>query len=200
MIYHTQCVSSATENSLLMVDMPFGSYQESPEKAYANAAKLIEAGAQIIKLEGGKWLANTISFLSDRGIPTCGHLGLTPQSVHKLGGYKVQGTNPKNANSIIDAAKTLEENGVDLIVLELIPAELGKKITQQIKIPTIGIGAGVFVDGQVLVLHDILGLNFGHTPKFVKSFFSTGNTIEQVVKNYINAVRKKEYPNLEHSY
>ncbi len=200
MIYHTRCVSSVTKNSMIMVDMPFGSYQESPEKAYANASQLMEAGAQVVKLEGGKWLAKTISFLSDRGIPTCAHLGLTPQSVHKLGGYKVQGVNTKTAKLITDAAKILEENGVDVIVLELIPSELGKRVTQQIQIPTIGIGAGVFVDGQVLVLHDMLGLTNGLQPKFVRSFFSMSKTIEQAVKNYISAVRNKEYPSSEHSY
>ena len=200
MIYHTRCVSKVTKNSMIMVDMPFGSYQESPENAYRNASQLMEAGAQIVKLEGGKWLAETITFLSDRGIPTCAHLGLTPQSVHKLGGYKVQGIETQNATSIIESAKILEESGVDIVVLELIPSELGKKITKHIKIPTIGIGAGVFVDGQVLVLHDMLGLSEGHNPKFAKSFFSKGDTIEQAIRNYINAVRNKEYPNSEHSY
>ena len=199
-IYHTCCVSKATKNSMIMVDMPFGSYQESPEKAYSNAGQLMEAGAQIVKLEGGKWLAETISFLSKRGIPTCAHLGLTPQSVYKLGGYKVQGTNTKNANSIIESAKILEASGVDIIVLELIPSELGKKITQHLKIPTIGIGAGIFVDGQVLVLYDMLGLSQGHKPKFVKSFFSKGETIEQAIKSYLNAVKNKEYPSSNHSY
>ncbi len=200
MIYHTRCVSNATKNSMIMVDMPFGSYQESPEKAYSNAAQLMEAGAQIVKLEGGKWLSETISFLSDRGIPTCGHLGLTPQSVHKLGGYKVQGTETKKAVSIIESAKILEESGVDIFVLELIPSELAKKITQHVKVPTIGIGAGIYVDGQVLVLHDMLGLSQGHNPKFAKSFFSKGDTIEQAIKNYIDAVKNKEYPSSRHSY
>lgn len=200
MIYHTRCVSNAAKNSMIMVDMPFSTYQESPEKAYANAAQLMKAGAHIVKLEGGKWLAKTITFLSDRGIPTCAHIGLTPQSVYKLGGYKVQGTNPKDAETIIDTAKILEKSGVDLIVLELIPSELGKKITEQMLIPTIGIGAGIFVDGQVLVLHDMLGLSNDHNPKFVKSFFNGGETIEQAIKNYISAVRKKEYPSSAHSY
>ena len=200
MIYHTRCVSNATKNSMIMVDMPFGSYQESPEKAYSNAAQLMEAGAQIVKLEGGKWLSETISFLSDRGIPTCAHLGLTPQSVHKLGGYKVQGTETKKAVSIIESAKILEESGVDIFVLELIPSELAKKITQHVKVPTIGIGAGIYVDGQVLVLHDMLGLSEGHNPKFAKSFFSKGDTIEQAIKNYIDAVKNKEYPSSRHSY
>lgn len=200
MIYHTRCVSKVTKNSMILVDMPFGSYQESPEQAYRNASKLMEAGAQIVKLEGGRWLAETISFLSDRGIPTCAHLGLTPQSVHKLGGYKVQGTDTKNAISIIESAKILEESGVDIVVLELIPSELGKKITKHVKIPTIGIGAGVFVDGQVLVLHDMLGLSEGHNPKFAKSFFNKGNTIEQAIQNYINAVKNRDYPSSSHSY
>ena len=200
MIYHTRCVSNATKNSMIMVDMPFGSYQESPEKAYSNAAQLMEAGAQIVKLEGGKWLSETIAFLSDRGIPTCAHLGLTPQSVHKLGGYKVQGTETKKAVSMIESAKILEESGVDIFVLELIPSELGKKITQHVKIPTIGIGAGIYVDGQVLVLHDMLGLSEGHNPKFAKSFFSKGDTIEQAIRNYIHAVKNKEYPSSNHSY
>ncbi|OUW01514.1 MAG: 3-methyl-2-oxobutanoate hydroxymethyltransferase [Betaproteobacteria bacterium TMED156] len=200
MIYHTRCVSKAAKNAMVMVDMPFGSYQESPRQAYSNAALLMEAGAKIIKLEGGEWLAETVSFLSDRGIPTCAHLGLTPQSVHKLGGYKIQGKSLENAEKIVRAAKILEGSGVDLIVLELIPTELGKRISKLISIPTIGIGAGVYVDGQVLVLHDILGLTPSPNPRFVKSFFYSGDSIEQAIKNYILAVKEKKYPDSSNSY
>ena len=200
MIYHTNCVSKNTKNSMIMVDMPFGSYQKSPEQAYSNASPLLESGAQIVKLEGGKWLGKTIKFLSDRGIPSCAHLGLTPQSVHKIGGYKIQGKDKKDAKEIFESAKILEESGVDLIILELIPSELGERISNAVSIPTIGIGAGNGVDGQILVLYDLLGVSSSAKPKFVKNFFESSKSIESAIKKYVDEVKKGKYPDSNHSY
>ena len=200
MIYHTNCVSKNIKNSMIMVDMPFGSYQKSPEQAYSNASQLLESGGEIVKLEGGKWLSQTIKFLSDRGIPSCAHLGLTPQSVHKIGGYKIQGKEKKDAKEIFESAKILEESGVDLIILELVPSELGKRISKTVSIPTIGIGAGSGVDGQIMVLYDLLGVSSGAKPKFVKNFLESSKSIENAIKNYVDEVKKGKYPDSTHSY
>ena len=179
MAYHTEIVKRGNSRTLLMTDMPFMSYA-SESQAMDNAAILMQAGAQMVKLEGGEWLAETIYMLTERGIPVCGHVGLTPQSVHKLGGYKVQGKEEESAQQMIAEAQVLEEAGADLIVVECVPSSLGRELSQALHIPVIGIGAGPDTDAQVLVLQDMLGIS-QRLPKFSKNFprsksqYSRGN-------------------------
>jgi 3-methyl-2-oxobutanoate hydroxymethyltransferase len=165
----------------------------------ANATRLMQAGAQMVKMEGGTWLSNTISKLVARGIPVCAHLGLTPQSVNTLGGFKVQGRTPKEAKSILADAVEIKDAGASLLVLECVPASLASDISRKLDIPVIGIGAGPGTDAQVLVLHDLLGLT-EHTARFVQNFMAGQNTIQGAVKAFVNAVKAGEYPTLEHSY
>ncbi|MBX9893727.1 MAG: 3-methyl-2-oxobutanoate hydroxymethyltransferase [Nitrosomonas sp.] len=200
MIYHTRCVARGASNAFIIADMPFGSYQKSPEQAFENAAALIAAGAQMVKIEGGQLMAATVSFLTQRGIPVCAHIGLTPQSVHQLGGYKLQGNTDKTAKQLLDDAKALEKSGAGMIVLELIPAKLAKKITLALTIPTIGIGAGPDCAGQVLVLHDMLGISQGKKPRFVKDFMVNSNNIQEAVNQYVTAVKTGQFPGKEHQY
>ena len=200
MAYHTQCVARGNSTSWIIGDMPFGSYQESPAQAYKNAAILMAAGAQMVKLEGGAWLAPTVKFLSERGIPVCGHVGLTPQSVHSLGGYRVQGRDESDANALISDAKTLELAGADMVVLELIPSLLGKRVTDSLRIPTIGIGAGPHTTGQVLVLHDMLDITPGRRPRFAKNFMEGQPGIREAITRFIRDVKSGEYPAPEHGY
>ena len=155
-VYHTACVARGAKNAFIIGDMPFGTFQISPQEAFRNAAEIMAAGAQMVKIEGGRPMLETIAFLTERGIPVCGHLGLTPQSVHQLGGYKVQGKAEDDAQRLLDDARILEEAGAGMIVLEAIPASLATQVTAAAKVPTIGIGAGVDCHGQVLVLHDML--------------------------------------------
>lgn len=200
MIYHTRCVARGASNAFIIADMPFGSYQKSPEQAFENAAALIAAGAQMVKIEGGQLMAATVSFLTQRGIPVCAHIGLTPQSVYQLGGYKLQGNTDKAAKQLLDDAKDLEKSGAGMIVLELIPAKLAKKITLALTIPTIGIGAGPDCAGQVLVLHDMLGISQGKKPRFVKDFMVNSNNIQEAVNQYVTAVKTGQFPGKEHQY
>jgi len=199
MVYHTKCVSRGNQSAFLMADMPFASYS-TPEQAMENAARLMRAGAQMVKLEGGEWLANTIKFLVDRSVPVCAHLGLMPQSVHTLGGFKVQGKSPEAAKKLIAEAKLLEEAGAQMLLLEAIPSELGSQVTQAIQIPTIGIGAGPDCSGQVLVMHDMLGAFPGRTPKFVKNFLEGQASIEAAIKAYVTAVKAGSFPAPEHCF
>jgi len=199
MVYHTKCVSRGNQSAFLMADMPFASYS-TPEQAMENAARLMRAGAQMVKLEGGEWLANTIKFLVDRSVPVCAHLGLMPQSVHTLGGFKVQGKSPEAAKKLIAEAKLLEEAGAQMLLLEAIPSELGSQVTQAIQIPTIGIGAGPDCSGQVLVMHDMLGAFPGRTPKFVKNFLEGQASIEAAIKAYVPAVKAGSFPAPEHCF
>lgn len=199
MIYHTQCVSRGNEHSLIMADMPFNSIN-SLEDTLNNAGRLMQAGAHLVKLEGDAWLAPYITALSQRGIPVCAHLGLTPQAVNKLGGYKVQGKESAAANHMIDTACALEEAGADIILLECVPTSLAELITKKVSVPVIGIGAGNVTDGQVLVMHDMLGLNTGHTPKFVKNFMLEADSIQDAFKRYDEAVKSSEFPSLEYSF
>ncbi len=200
MVYHGRCVVRGIKRALLVTDMPFMSYQESPQQALMNAGRLMRrGGAQVVKLEGGAAMAPTVKFLTERGIPVCGHLGLTPQSVNQLGGYRVQGRDEKTAEQIRKDAKLLEQAGASLIVLEAVPAALAKTITQELSIPTIGIGAGPDCDGQILVLQDMLGL-YPKPPKFAKNFMDGAHSIEQAVKNYITAVKTRSFPGSEHTY
>lgn len=200
MIYHTRCVARGVSNALIMTDMPFGSYQVSPDQAFANAAKIMAAGAHIVKIEGGHVMAETVQFLTQRGIPVCAHIGLTPQSVHQLGGYKLQGATEKSAKCLLDDAKLLEKSGAALIVLEVVPASLAQKITQTLSIPTIGIGAGPHCSAQVLVLHDMLGLYQGKKPRFVENFLLECPSIQQAVANYITAVKTGKFPGEQHEF
>lgn len=200
MIYHTRCVARGAGNALIMTDMPFGSYQTSPEHAFANAAKIMAAGAHIVKIEGGQIMADTIQFLTQRGIPVCAHIGLTPQSIHQLGGYKLQGNTEKSAKHLLDDAKILEKAGASLVVLEVVPAKLAQTITQTLSIPTIGIGAGPHCSAQVLVLHDMLGLHHGKKPRFVKDFLTGSQSIQQAIANYVTAVKAGQFPSEEHEF
>jgi 3-methyl-2-oxobutanoate hydroxymethyltransferase len=200
MAYHCACVSRGVTRALIIGDMPFGSYQVSPEQAFENAAILMQTGAQVVKLEGGAPMAETVRFLVERGIPVCAHLGLTPQSVHQLGGFRVQGREADAAQRLRDDAKLLQAAGASLLVLEAVPAALAKTISNELVIPTIGIGAGVGTDGQVLVLQDMLGLYPRPSPKFSRNFMQGAESIEAAVKAYVEAVRGKTFPGPEHSY
>ena len=199
MVYHTSCVAKGQASTFLIADMPFGSYS-TPEQAMLNAAQLMRAGAHMVKLEGGAWLAETVKFLVERSIPVCAHLGLLPQSVHTLGGFKVQGKSTESAQTLINDAKALQEAGAQLLVLEAIPSELGKKVTDAIQIPTIGIGAGPDCSGQVLVMHDMLGAFPGRSPKFVKNFLTGQSSIEAAFKCYVQEVKTGKFPGPEHCF
>jgi len=201
MVYHTQCVASANQGAWLIADMPYMSYS-TDESLLKNAAKLMRAGANMVKVEGGEWLCQGIHKLSQRGVPVCAHLGLTPQSVDALGGFKVQGREENSARQIIQDAVAIEKAGASLLVLECIPTSLAQEITQQLKIPTIGIGAGNQTDGQVLVLQDMLGLNDDFKPKFVKNFFENDDvtSVNQAIAAYISEVKDRTFPSDKHSF
>ncbi|OUR80946.1 3-methyl-2-oxobutanoate hydroxymethyltransferase [Colwellia psychrerythraea] len=199
MAYHTRCVKRGVEESLIIADMPFMSYA-SQEQALANAALLMQAGASMVKIEGGAWLNGTISALVERGVPVCAHLGLTPQSVNILGGFKVQGRDDDKAQQMIADAKALEAAGAQLLVLECIPATLGEAITQALTIPTIGIGAGKDTDGQILVMHDALGIACNYMPKFSRNFLKDTGDIKKAVELYISEVSEGNFPGDEHIF
>ena len=198
MAYHTAAVKRGIKNSLLITDMPFMSYS-SELKALDNAATLMQAGAQMVKLEGGEWLADTVYALTERGIPVCGHVGLTPQSVFKLGGYKVQGKDQTAAEKMLADAKTLQQAGADLIVVECVPSALGGELAQSLDIPVIGIGAGPDTDAQVLVLHDMLGIS-RRLPKFSKNYLDQCASIQSAIKTYGEEVRNGVFPSPEHCF
>ncbi len=201
MIYHAASVKRGSKRSLIFVDLPFLTYQVSIPEAIRNAGRVLqESGAHGVKLEGGRAMAETVRALVDRGIPVMGHLGLTPQSVNALGGYRVQGRDAAAAERLLDDAKALEDGGACAIVLELLPAELATRISSSIGIPTIGIGAGPGCDGQVLVLHDMLGLNEQFNPKFLKRFAELGEAVRSAVRAYAAEVRDGRYPGSEHSF
>lgn len=192
MLYHTEIVSRGVSNALLMADMPYMSYS-TPEEAIANAAELMQSGAQIVKLEGTEWLADIIAFMSERGIPVCGHLGLLPQSVDKTSGYRVQGKEQESAEKILANARSYEEAGADIILLECVPATLAKKITETVNVPVIGIGAGGFTDSQVLVIYDLLGLS-QKTPSFVKNYMGSSETVAEALSDFAKEVRNGTFP------
>jgi 3-methyl-2-oxobutanoate hydroxymethyltransferase len=201
MIYHAAAVRRGAPRALLLVDMPFLSYQVSVPEAIRNAGRVLqETGAQGVKLEGGLPMAETVRALVDRGIPVLGHLGLTPQSVHTLGGYRVQGREVSAAERLLADARALEEAGACGIVLELLPAALARRVSAALTIPTIGIGAGAGCDGQVLVLHDMLGLNEMFNPKFLKRYGALGEAVRAAVRAYAAEVREGTYPGPEHSF
>lgn len=199
MAYHTQCVKRGVEETLIISDMPFMAYA-TKEQAFTNAAKLMQAGASMVKMEGGAWLKETITALVERGIPVCAHLGLTPQSVNVFGGFKVQGREDSQAKQMIQDAVELEKAGAQLLVLECIPSELGKAISEAISIPTIGIGAGKDTDGQILVMHDALGISCSYMPKFSRNFLIDTGDIKKAVELYIEEVSNGNFPGPEHIF
>ena len=200
-VYHTACVARGAKNAFIIGDMPFGTFQVSPQDAFRNAAEIMAAGAQMVKIEGGRPMLETIAFLTERGIPVCGHLGLTPQSVHQLGGYKVQGKTDDDAQRLLDDARILEQAGAGMIVLEAIPAALASQVTAASSVPTIGIGAGVDCHGQVLVLHDMLDVYPGKKAKFVKNYMkAAAGSIQDAVALYVAEVRSGKFPGCEHSF
>jgi 3-methyl-2-oxobutanoate hydroxymethyltransferase len=198
--YHTACVARVRPRAWVLADMPWGSYHESPAQAYANAARLMAEGAQMVKIEGGAWLAPTVEFITRRGIPVCAHLGLTPQTVHQLGGYRVQGRDDAAAAQLIADAKLLESSGADMVLVELIPSPLGARLTEALRVPTIGIGAGPHTTGQVLVLHDILDVTPGRKARFAKNYMQGAGSIHEAVRRYVNEVRTRAYPGPEHGF
>ncbi len=201
MIHHCKAVSRGVKRAMVIGDMPFMSYQASTEEAVRNAGRFLkEAEAEAVKLEGGTEIYETINKIVKSGIPVMGHLGLTPQSIHQFGGYGVRGRNEEQASKMVEDAKGLEEAGVFSIVLEKVPALLAKRITEEVRIPVIGIGAGVYCDGQVLVAHDMLGLSGDFTPKFSKRYSEIGDEIKRCFRQYIEEVKNKEFPAEEHSY
>ncbi|HZP91443.1 MAG TPA: 3-methyl-2-oxobutanoate hydroxymethyltransferase [Burkholderiales bacterium] len=200
MVYHTGCVARRTQRALVLGDMPFGSYQQSPQQAFENAARLMSAGAHMLKLEGGEVMAETVAFLASRGIPVCGHIGLTPQSVHALGGYKIQGKTEDAAQALIRAGRALQQAGAGMMVVELVPAPVGKELAEALEIPVIGIGAGPHCDGQILNLYDMLDIYPGKKPRFVKNFMEGAGSIQAAVGNFVREVKAGTFPGPEHSF
>ena len=194
MAYHVRCVAQGNRSAWVIGDLPFGSYQQSHAQAMESATVLMQAGAHMVKLEGGGWTADTIRFLTERGIPVCAHLGLTPQSVHALGGYRIQGKDDASAATLRLHAQQLADAGAAMLVLELMPSAVGAAITAGLPIPTIGIGAGVDCSGQVLVLHDMLGLGHGKQPRFVRNFMQGAPSIEAAIATYVADVKARRFP------
>jgi len=201
MVYHTQCVARGSKRPFLMADMSWGSFQESPSQAMHNAVRLMAAGAHMVKLEGGAYMADTVRFLVERGAPVCAHIGLTPQSVHQLGGYRVQGRGDEAAGQLKQDALALQQAGAALMVMEMVPAPLAAEISAGlVAMATIGIGAGRDCHGQVLVLHDMLGVYPGRKARFVKNFMDGSGSIEEAVTRYVRAVKDGSFPGPEHCY
>ncbi|MBI5277780.1 MAG: 3-methyl-2-oxobutanoate hydroxymethyltransferase [Burkholderiales bacterium] len=201
MVYHTECVARGNRSAWIIGDLPFGSYQESKEQALRSATALMQAGAQMVKLEGGGWTAPTVRFLVERGVPVCAHLGLTPQSVHALGGYRVQGRDEQAAATLKQHASELSDAGAAMLVLELVPSSLAQEVTAALPIPVIGIGAGVHCSGQVMVLHDMLNLTAGKLPRFVRNFMHGAGSVDDAVRRYVTAVKDQSFPDAElHTY
>lgn len=196
--YHTASVARGASRPLILADVPFG-HLGSPQATYEAAVRLLRAGAAMVKLEGGAWLAETVRFLTERSIPVCAHVGLTPQSVHAFGGFKVQGRGD-DARQVVDDALALQAAGAQLIVVEAVPAALGARLTESLRIPTIGIGAGAQCSGQVLVLHDMLGVFPGRRPRFVRDFVTGAASIEAGVAAYVEAVKSGSFPGEEHGF
>lgn len=209
MVYHTQCVAAGAPDTLIIADMPLGSYETNADMAYQNALQLIQAGAHMVKLEGGGAMVNIVRHLTGLGIAVCAHLGFTPQSVQQLGGYKIQGKSAASAEHILQDAIAMSEAGATYILLEMVPASLARQITDSTNTPTIGIGAGVDCSGQVLVLQDLLGIYTGvaskapgdyKAPRFTKNFLCETNSVQQAIANYVQAVKNKTFPAIKHSY
>ena len=199
-LYHLRCVKNGNSNAHIMADMPFMSYA-TEQLAYTNATRLMQGGANSIKVEGGEVILKITELLANKGIPICAHLGLTPQSINRTGGYFVQGRDPSSHDKFIAEAKDLENAGAELILLECIPVELTEKIVDALSIPTIGIGAGSLTDGQIMVIHDLLGITCLDTPpKFVKNFLEKGETIQSAIRKYVLEVKSGAYPSTEHCF
>ncbi|MBT2772016.1 3-methyl-2-oxobutanoate hydroxymethyltransferase [Halomonas sp. ISL-60] len=198
-VYHTRCAARGKGHSLLMVDLPFMS-NATTERLLEDAGAVMRAGAELVKLEGEAWMADGIRELTRRGVPVCAHLGLTPQTVHQLGGYKVQGRDAAQAERIINDAKVLVDAGASVILLECVPASLGKAVTEALEVPVIGIGAGPDTDGQILVMHDVLGVTHGRTPRFVKNFMVEADSIQTAFQRYHDAVKTRAFPAQEHCF
>ncbi|HEX6706977.1 MAG TPA: 3-methyl-2-oxobutanoate hydroxymethyltransferase [Albitalea sp.] len=194
MAYHVRCVARGNRQAWILGDLPFGSYQQSAAQAMASATALMQAGAHMVKLEGGGWTNETVRFLTERGVPVCAHLGLTPQSVHALGGYRVQGRDEEAAATLKRHARELADAGAAMLVLELIPSTLAAEVTQSLPIPVIGIGAGKACSGQVLVLHDMLGLTRGKLPRFVRNFMEGADSVDAAVRRYVADVKARLFP------
>lgn len=192
--YHTHCVARGNRHAWIVGDLPFGSYHENREQAMRSASRLMRAGAQMVKLEGGGWTADTVRFLVERGVPVCGHLGLTPQSVHALGGWRVQGRDEAGAEILRRHARELADAGAAMLVLELMPSELAAGLARALPIPVIGIGAGNGCSGQVLVLHDMLGITGSPVPRFVRNFLAEGGSVQDAVRRYVAAVKDATFP------
>ena len=197
--YHTSCVARAQPRALIVADLPFGTYG-TPTDAFASSVRLMRAGAQMVKLEGGEWLADTVRFLIERSVPVCAHLGLTPQSVHAFGGFKVQGKTEAGAAQLLRDARAMEAAGAQLVLIEAVPGLVAAEVTQMLLVPTIGIGAGVDCSGQVLVLHDMLGIFPGKRPRFVKDFMQGQPNIQAAVEAYVGAVKDGSFPGPEHAF
>jgi 3-methyl-2-oxobutanoate hydroxymethyltransferase len=201
MAYHVRSVAAGNRGAWVIGDLPFGSYQRSPQQAMDSSVALLQAGAQMVKLEGGGWTADTVRFLAGRGVPVCAHLGLTPQSVHALGGWRVQGRDDAAAATLLQHAQELADAGAAMLVLELVPAALATQVTQRLPIPVIGIGAGNGCSGQVLVLHDMLGITRGKRPRFVRDFSAGASSIDAAVRRYVDDVKARRFPDNElHGY
>lgn len=198
--YHVRCVARGSERALVIADMPFGSFQESPAQAFRSCSKMMAAGAQMVKLEGGAVMAKTTEFLVKRGIPVCAHIGLTPQSVNTLGGYRVQGREEEAAARLVEDARLLESSGAAIVLMEAMPAAVARRVTEAVKVPTIGIGAGPDVSGQVLVNYDILDIYPGRKARFVKNFLVGAGSIKGAIAAYVKAVKDGTYPGPEHAF
>lgn len=199
MVYHTRCVARGASKALVVADMPFMSYA-TPEQTYQNAARLMAAGARMVKMEGGDWLCDSIRHLTRNGVPVCGHLGLTPQSVHVFGGFKVQGRDEFQAQEIYRQALELQAAGIQLLVLECVPTALAERITKALRIPVIGIGAGPATDGQILVMHDAFGVTSGYVPKFTKNFLAETGDMRAAIRLYVQQVSEGSFPGPEHCF
>jgi 3-methyl-2-oxobutanoate hydroxymethyltransferase len=203
-VYHTECVVRGNKTAWVLADLPWGSYHESPAQAYASAARLMAAGAQMVKVEGmdgrTSWMSDIVAFLSERGIPVCAHMGLTPQFVHALGGYRVQGKDESSAAHLKQQARVMRDAGANMLLYEMVPAALAAEITADVDIPTIGIGAGAGCSGQVLVLHDMLNVFPGRKARFVRNFMEGAANIQEAVQAYVRAVKDGSFPAPEHAY
>ena len=200
LIYHLECVVNGNRGSHIMADMPFMSYS-TDDLGLENAKKLMQAGANSIKIEGGQWIAKMAQVLSDRGIPVCAHMGLTPQTINRLGGHKVQGRDPLQKEKILNEAILLQASGASMLLLECVPGDLAKQITNELNIPVIGIGAGIHTDGQIMVIHDLLGIScLEKPPKFVKNFMKESSSIKDAIQNYVRDVKDLKFPSDKHTF
>jgi 3-methyl-2-oxobutanoate hydroxymethyltransferase len=197
--YHTACVSRGSTSALVVADLPFG-YLGSVQQAYDAAVRLMRAGAHMVKVEGGTWTEGAVRYLTERSIPVCGHIGLTPQSVHAFGGFKVQGRSDDAAGQVEKNALAFQNSGAAVVVIEAVPASLGAAITERLSVPTIGIGAGRECSGQVLVMHDMLGATQGRRPRFVRDFMQAGSTLKEALEAYVSAVKQRKFPADQHTF